>query len=108
MAKPHSVKLERPGGQRRHVDVDAELKPVAANVEQHGPRGPPAKPPKSTDNLDAFSIPEFCRRHGFSRGTFYNLKKLGQGPRETHIGKRIIITREAAAVWLRKQEQKSA
>jgi predicted DNA-binding transcriptional regulator AlpA len=69
---------------------------------------PPLQPPKSTDNLDAFSIPEFCRRHAISRSTFYILKRLGQGPRETRIRKRIVITREAAATWLRKQEKASA
>jgi hypothetical protein len=69
---------------------------------------PPAKPPKSTADLDAFSIPEFCRRHAISRGTYYNIKKLGQGPRETRIRKRVIITRESAAAWLREQEKASA
>jgi hypothetical protein len=69
---------------------------------------PPAKPPKSTADLDAFSIPEFCRRHAISRGTYYNLKKLDQGPRETRIRKRIVITREAAAAWLRKLEKQTA
>jgi predicted DNA-binding transcriptional regulator AlpA len=69
---------------------------------------PQAKPPKSTADLAAFSIPEFCRRHEISRSTFYNLKRLGEGPRETRIMKRIVISREAAAAWLRKQEKQSA
>jgi hypothetical protein len=61
-----------------------------------------------TDERDAWSIPEFCLRHSISRSTFYNLKRLGEGPRETRIRKRIIITREAAAAWLKRQEKQSA
>jgi hypothetical protein len=64
--------------------------------------------PKSTADLAAFSILEFCRMHSISRSTFYNLKKLGQGPRETRVRRRIIITAASAAAWLRKQEKESA
>src|SRR5882762_5799428 len=104
MAKPH-VKLERPGDQRkRRADANAELKPAtAANVEQHGPRGQP----KSTADLAAYSIPEFCRRHAISRSTYYNLKRLGEAPRETRVRRRILITAKSAATWLREQEKRS-
>ena len=62
---------------------------------------PQAKPPKSTADLAAFSIEEFCRRHAVSRSTYYNLKRLGEGPRETRIMKRIVITREACRFFVR-------
>jgi predicted DNA-binding transcriptional regulator AlpA len=62
----------------------------------------PPNPPKSTADLDAFSIPEFCRRHAISRSTFYNLKRLGLGPHETRIQRRIVISRASAAAWLKK------
>jgi predicted DNA-binding transcriptional regulator AlpA len=74
--------------------------------------GEPPKPPKSTADLAAFSIPEFCRRHMISRSTYYNLKRHGQGPRETRVGlgerKRVIITKASAEAWLKKQERQSA
>jgi hypothetical protein len=33
---------------------------------------------------DAHSILEFCQRNDLSRSAYYNLKRLGQGPREMH------------------------
>jgi hypothetical protein len=61
-----------------------------------------------TDERDAWTIPEFCLRHGISRGTYYNIKRLGEGPRETRVRKRVIISRAAAAAWLKQQEKQSA
>jgi predicted DNA-binding transcriptional regulator AlpA len=112
LAKSH-VKTEHPGDRRKskRADAHAQLLTGVAAVEEHGARGPPTKPLKSTDNLAAFTIPEFCRRHGISRSTFYNLRRTGQGPRETRIGRRIIITAAHAAAWLKsgnKQTKKTA
>jgi hypothetical protein len=53
----------------------------------------------NTTGRKACSIDEFCREHGFSRATFYNLKKVGKAPRVMHVGARRIITDEAAAAW---------
>lgn len=50
------------------------------------------------------SITEFCAAHGFSKATYFNLKKAGQGPREIHIGRRVVISHEAAAMWRRERE----
>jgi hypothetical protein len=33
------------------------------------------------DNKDAYTILEFCQRHGISRASFYNAIKAGQGPK---------------------------
>jgi hypothetical protein len=52
--------------------------------------------------LDAYSIPEFCRANGFSRGFYYKLKRAGLAPDEAKLLGRVIITKEAAARW-RKQ-----
>jgi hypothetical protein len=49
--------------------------------------------------LDAYSIEEFCRRHSISRGTYYNMKADGSGPRETRAMGRVLITKEAAQEW---------
>jgi hypothetical protein len=54
-----------------------------------------AEPPK----LYAFSIEEFCRRHSISRGTYFNLRAKGEGPREAHVLGRVLITKEAAKEW---------
>jgi hypothetical protein len=51
------------------------------------------------EDLDAYSIEEFCRRHGISRGTYYNMKEAGLGPREKRAMGRVLITREAAQEW---------
>jgi predicted DNA-binding transcriptional regulator AlpA len=56
----------------------------------------PAPPP---EDIDCFSILEFCRRHGFSRPHFYRLRAQGLTPTEFRLGSRVLITREAAAAW---------
>jgi predicted DNA-binding transcriptional regulator AlpA len=53
----------------------------------------------------AFSIPEFCRRHGISRAHFYNLFKSGHAPALMRVGRRTLISAEAAAEWRRRMEQ---
>lgn len=56
----------------------------------------------------ASTINRFCSSHDFSRGHYYNLKKDGLGPAEIRIGRKIIITDEAAAAWRRKMERLTA
>jgi len=53
----------------------------------------------------ALSIAEFCRRHGISRAHFYNLSKNGDGPALMRVGRRTLISVEAAAEWRRRMEQ---
>ena len=36
--------------------------------------------------LDSYSIEEFCRRNSISRGSFYNMRDAGTGPREKRDG----------------------
>ena len=54
------------------------------------------------------SVAEFCRSHGFSRGTFYKLQSEGRGPKAVKIGRRTLISSEAAETWRRKMEQEAA
>jgi hypothetical protein len=49
----------------------------------------------------AYSIPEFCKAHRISQAFFYELKRAGLGPREMVLGRRRIISCEAAADWRR-------
>jgi hypothetical protein len=50
-------------------------------------------------DVDAYSIPEFCRRHGICRGTYYNLKANKTAPREFRAMGRVLISKEEARRW---------
>lgn len=54
------------------------------------------------------TIEEFCKSHRISRGTFYNLQKAGIAPRVMRVGKRVMISAEAAADWRRARENASS
>jgi hypothetical protein len=57
----------------------------------------------AADDVDAFSIEEFCRRHRISVQLFYKFRE--QMPRTFNVGSRVLISREAAAAWRREREQ---
>jgi hypothetical protein len=61
------------------------------------PRGPP--PPQA-----AFTVAEFCRAHRVSQAMYYQMKKEGWGPAEMSVGRRRLISYEAASVWRRERE----
>ena len=46
----------------------------------------------------ASTIPQFCVDHGISRTLAYELIKSGRGPRLMKLGRRVLISAEAAAV----------
>jgi hypothetical protein len=50
------------------------------------------------------SVDGFCREHRISRGHFYNLRKRGDGPAVMKVGRRTLISDEAAAEWRRRME----
>jgi predicted DNA-binding transcriptional regulator AlpA len=53
-----------------------------------------------TPNGRAFSVEQFCESHGnISRSFFYKLLAAGQGPRLMKVGRRVLISEEAAADW---------
>lgn len=60
------------------------------------------------DEKDAYTILEFCQRHGISRSAFYNACKAGQGPRLMRVGNRVMVSREAAEAWRREREAAAA
>lgn len=47
----------------------------------------------------AYDLPEFCRLHRISMRLFYKLKAEGRAPRIKYLGRKPIITREAAREW---------
>ena len=53
----------------------------------------------------AFSIPEVRRILDLGIGTYHNLKTCGNQPKEMKVGRRVLISVEAAAEWRREQER---
>ena len=45
------------------------------------------------------SVNEFCKTNGISTSFFYKLQRQGKGPRLMKIGRRTLITSEAASEW---------
>jgi predicted site-specific integrase-resolvase len=58
--------------------------------------------------IGANSIQTFCRSHGISRATFYNLQRRGEGPIVMKVGKRTLVSDEAAEAWRRRMENAGA
>jgi predicted DNA-binding transcriptional regulator AlpA len=59
---------------------------------------------QNTTGRNALSIEEFCHAHGFSRATYFNLRKLGKAPREMRVGARVLVSTESAKAWRRQME----
>lgn len=55
--------------------------------------------------VDAFSIAEFCKRHGISPQLFYKFKR--DMPPVFRIGARVLLSKEAAAKWRAEREAAS-
>lgn len=55
----------------------------------------------------ASTVPQFCGDHNISRTHFYQLVKDGRGPRRMKVGRRVLISAEAAADWRREMERQS-
>jgi hypothetical protein len=69
--------------------------------ERPMPRGPP--PPRA-----AFTIREFCEAHRISQAMYFEMKKEGYGPAEMGVGRRRLISYEAASAWRREREVEAA
>lgn len=54
--------------------------------------------------MKTYSVSDFCREHGISRGLFYILLRDGRGPRIMKAGRRTLISHEAAAEWRERME----
>lgn len=50
------------------------------------------------------TVPQFCDDHNISCTHFYELLKSGKGPRLMKIGRRTLVTAEAAAEWRKRME----
>lgn len=59
----------------------------------------------NTEQTDALSIQEFCRRYGgISTALYFKIAREGHGPRVMKVGIRTLISREAAEEWRRECE----
>jgi hypothetical protein len=54
--------------------------------------------------IEAHSFPEFCRAHSLSIAFGYALLKRGEGPTIMKVGRRTLVSVEAAAEWRRRME----
>jgi hypothetical protein len=98
---PHFHSIEFKGNQPGSPFIEWTRGTNMTRPTIHGLKSGPAE---STEARDAYSIEEFCHRHGISHGTYYNLKALGLGPREGGAMTRVLISRESAASWRKKIE----
>jgi predicted DNA-binding transcriptional regulator AlpA len=55
-------------------------------------------------SIGADSIDQFVKANRISRATFYNLMKRGKAPRTFRVGRRRLVSHEAAAEWQRAME----
>lgn len=81
------------------------LSPRRSNITKpiHQPPMPGGPPPRA-----AFTVPEFCEAHRISQAKYYEMKKHGWGPVEMQVGRRRLISYEAASAWRREREVETA
>ena len=68
---------------------------------------PPTAHPGAAVTVEqrAFSVETFCTAHSITKVFFYQLLKKGHGPRIMKVGRRTLISLEAAAEWRRQMEE---
>jgi len=52
----------------------------------------------------AYTINDFCTAYSISRSLFYKLKEQGKAPHTFTLGKRVLISTEAAQSWQKTME----
>lgn len=62
----------------------------------------------TTRDPATYTVSSFCQEHNISRSYLYELWSEGRGPRRTKLGRRTLITGEAAAEWRRRIEAETA
>lgn len=60
------------------------------------------------DVAHGYTIPEFCTQYRISKSMFYRLQRDGEGPELMKVGKRTIISHEAARAWAKAKEARDA
>jgi hypothetical protein len=65
-------------------------------------------PVRAEANSLALSISEFARLHGISIDQFFKMQREKWGPATMRVGKRTLISAEAAAEWRKARQQAAA
>jgi hypothetical protein len=60
------------------------------------------------DNKQAYSVTAFCQLNSISRALYYKMRAEGKAPTEIRVGRRVLISQEAAAEWRRRMETETA
>jgi hypothetical protein len=76
----------------------AQRRPRRRRGRPQNPRAPPDDHDDG-DDADAYDISTFCRRHHISQSFYFKLQAMGLGPATMRIGKRVLISAEAAKRW---------
>ena len=118
-----AVRTRRSGPPRR---LPLSIKEAAAAVKAPTGKAPPeleaalhaeprpneitARPPIRGPPIPhaCFSVQTFCAAHLISEAMYFKMKGLGLGPREMRVGRRVLITFEAAAEWRAQREVTTA
>jgi hypothetical protein len=58
-------------------------------------------------NQEVYTVAQFCAAYAISRAKLYQLLVAGTGPHTYKLGKRTMISREAAEAWRRELEAAS-
>jgi hypothetical protein len=55
----------------------------------------------------SISVRKFCELEGISHTANYSMKKRGEGPDETHVGNRRLISPESHRAWRRRRTRRA-
>jgi hypothetical protein len=77
---------------------------AAAGKKKDGENAPSVTQQPPPAFATAFTIAEFCTAHRISQTTYFDLKLRGLGPSEMELGRRRVISFEAAARWRKARE----
>ena len=55
-------------------------------------------------NQPVYTVPDFCAAHSISRALFYLLMRDGRAPAVMKVGRRTLVSAEAAATWRKRME----
>jgi len=63
---------------------------------------------QNSEVSETFSINSFCEAYGISRALFYKLQNEGRAPKTFNLGRRVMISKDAARAWLSRMEGTAA
>lgn len=55
-----------------------------------------------------YTLAQFMDLHNVSRSNFYRLQRAGKAPRLMRVGRRVLVSAEAAAEWRKRIEDETA